>query len=103
LDAGNSGLIFPSVHGNSNQCFLRVTQQPEHMLRLLTFHFGICHASVWKKIRDPSGQEQEALISSSILAVEPKPSLTLGYKECLFLQVFYLTCAYGVENFVGWA
>lgn len=98
MDVGNSGLILPSVHGNSKHCFLRVTQWPEHMLRLLTFHFGIRHASVWKKIHDPLGQEQEALNSSSILAMDPEPALTLVYKECLFLQVFYLTHACGVEN-----
>lgn len=56
---------------------------------------------MWKKIRDPLGPEQEALNSSSILAMEPEPALTTGYKECLFLQVFYLTHAYGVENLRG--
>lgn len=36
-----------------------------------------------KKILDTSGQKQEALNRSSILALEPEPGLTLGYTECL--------------------
>lgn len=39
---------------------------------------------MWKKkILDTLGQKQEALNSSSILALEPEPGLTLGYMECL--------------------
>lgn len=73
------------------------------MLRLVTFHFSIHHASV-EKICNPSGQEQEALNSSSIFSCEVRASpLTPGYQECLFLQVFYLTHAYGIETLLGYA
>lgn len=83
LDAGNSGFILFSLLWKLKPIFPQSDPMARAHARSAHFPFRRMLWACGKKILDTSGQKQEALNRSSILALEPEPGLTLGYTECL--------------------